>query len=128
MRIREVVYSDVGVDKFIMLLRNEIGNYARKRSPARLNWANIAQMSMKAGFEFLSDPKNGYETFKSIYDTNPTVQGLVKNFNDRGLELNVPGVPDGDAQGDGTQSATDSQAAVDKAAATAAPQQLAAQA
>lgn len=120
--------TDSGLDKFIMLLRNEIGNYARKSAPASLNWANISQLAQKAGFEFLGDPKTGYETFKSIYDTNPTIQGLIKNFNATGLELNVPGVPDEEPQGDGTQTATDSQAAVDKIAAGAAPQQLAAQA
>jgi hypothetical protein len=49
---------------------------------------------------------------------------MVKNFNDDGIELKVPGAPD-EKNPPGTQ---DSQAAVDKMAASAAPQQLAAQA
>jgi hypothetical protein len=52
---------------------------------------------------------------------------MVKNFNDEGIELNVPGAPDEEPKGNGTQSPEDSQAAVDKAAASAAPQQLAQQ-
>lgn len=115
--------TDAGLDKFILLLKNEIGSYSEKRSVAILNWANIAALAKKAGFEFLSDPKNGYETFKSIYDSSPIIQNLVKDFNDRGVELKVPGAIE--KQGSGTQ---DSQAAVDKMAASAAPQQLAAQA
>ena len=42
-------------------------------------------------------------------------------------ELNVPGAPDEEPKGDGTQNPADSQAAVDKMAASAAPQQLAQQ-
>jgi hypothetical protein len=52
---------------------------------------------------------------------------MVKNFNDKGIELNVPGAPDEEPKGDGTQDPEDSQAAVDKMAASAAPQQLAQQ-
>jgi hypothetical protein len=46
---------------------------------------------------------------------------MVKNFNDDGIELKVPGAPD-EKNSPGTQ---DSQAEVDKAAASAAPAQLA---
>jgi hypothetical protein len=51
---------------------------------------------------------------------------LVKNFNADGIELNVPGT-DKDTQTPVKQGQT-SQDAVDKMAASAAPQQLAAQA
>jgi hypothetical protein len=115
------VDTDSGLDKFIMMLRNEIGNYARKRAPAKLNWAHIAQLSQKAGFEFLGDPKDGYETFKSIYDSTPAIQAMVKDFNDEGVELKVPGAPD-EKNPPGAQ---DSQAAVDQTADSAAAGQLA---
>jgi hypothetical protein len=125
MRFYEFSGTDSGLDKFIILLRNEIGNYSKKRARASLNWATVSELAKRSGFEFLSDPKNGYETFKSIYDNNPAVQDMVKDFNDRGIELKVPGAPDEEKKGSGTQ---DSQAAVDQMAAAAAPQQLAAQA
>jgi hypothetical protein len=121
MRFFEFADSDTGLDKFVMILRNFVGRAASKKSPASMNWASLQKIAQDSGFEFAAD----YETFKSIYDSSPAIQNLVKNFNDKGVELNVPGAPDQEPQGDGTQSPQDSQAAVDKIAASAAPQQLA---
>jgi hypothetical protein len=121
MRFFEFADSDTGLDKFVMILRNFVGRAASKKAPANMNWASLQKIAQDSGFEFAAD----YETFKSIYDSSPAIQNLVKNFNDRGVELNVPGAPDAEPQGDGTQSPQDSQAAVDKIAASAAPQQLA---
>ena len=121
MRFFEFADSDTGLDKFVMILRNFVGRAASKKSPASMNWASLQKIAQDSGFEFAAD----YETFKSIYDSSPAIQNLVKNFNDRGVELNVPGAPDQEPQGDGTQTPQDSQAAVDKIAASAAPQQLA---
>ena len=67
-----------------------------------------------------------YETFKAMYDSNPAIQGLVRNFNADGIELNVPGT-DKDTETP-VKSGETSQDAVDKMAASAAPKQLAAQA
>lgn len=120
MRFFEFADSDTGLDKFVMILRNFVGRAASKKAPASMNWASLQKIAQDSGFEFAAD----YETFKSIYDTSPAIQNLVKNFNDRGIELNVPGAPDAEPQGDGTQTPQDSQAAVDKIAASAAPKQL----
>jgi len=113
--------GDAPGDKLVLVLRNYIGRAASKKAPANLNWNGLQQVLKTNGFELAAD----YETFKSIYDANPAIQSLVKNFNDRGIELNVPGAPDEEPKGDGTQTPQDSQAAVDKLAASAAPQQLA---
>jgi hypothetical protein len=121
MRFFEFADSDTGLDKFVMILRNFVGRAASKKAPASMNWASLQKIAQDSGFEFAAD----YETFKSIYDSSPAIQNLVKNFNDRGVELNVPGAPDEEPTGDGTQTPQDSQAAVDKIAASAAPQQLA---
>jgi hypothetical protein len=123
MRFFEFAGEDTG-DKLVIVLRNYIGRAASKNAPAKLNWNGLQQVLKTNGFELAAD----YETFKAIYDSSPAIQNLVKNFNDRGIELNVPGAPDEEPKGDGTQTAQDSQAAVDKIAASAAPQQLAAQA
>jgi hypothetical protein len=120
MRIFEVIDND-NVERFVIILRNFIGRAASKKTPAKLNWSGLNQLSKSSGVKLAAD----YETFKSMYDSNPVLQNLVKNFNDRGIELNVPGAPDEEPKGDGTAQPADSQAAVDKIAAGAAPQQLA---
>jgi hypothetical protein len=116
--------GDDNLEKFIIVLKNFIGRAASKKTPAKLNWAGLDQISKSSGIELAAD----YETFKSMYDSSPALQALVKNFNDSGIELNVPGAPEAQPKGDGAQEPADSQAAVDKIAASAAPQQLAAQA
>lgn len=122
MRFFEFAGDDAG-DKLVMVLRNYIGRAASKKAPAKLNWNGLQQVLKTNGFEMAAD----YETFKAIYDGSPAIQAMVKNFNDQGIELKVPGAPDEEPKGDGTQTPADSQAAVDKAAASAAPQQLAQQ-
>ena len=126
MRFFEFSGDDVGLDKFVMILKNFIGRAASKKQPAKLNWAAIQKVASDSGFEFGAD----YETFKSMYDSSPAIQGLVKNFNADGIELNVPGVAEpGDANAQSPiNSGQTSQDAVDKAAASAAPGQLANQA
>lgn len=113
--------GDDTADKLVVVLRNYIGRAASKKAPAKLNWNGLQQVLKTNGFELAAD----YETFKSMYDASPAIQALVANFNDKGIELNVPGAPSEQPKGDGTESPQDSQAAVDKIAASAAPQQLA---
>ena len=110
--------GDEVTDKLVIVLRNYIGRAASKKAPSRLNWNGLNQVLRSSGFEMAAD----YETFKSIYDTNPAVQSMVKNFNDDGIELNVPGAPNEVPNSPGTQ---DSQAAVDQTASSAAAGQLA---
>lgn len=125
MRFFEFADSNDGLEKLTIVLKNFIGRAASKKAPVKLNWNALNQISQNSGAEVAAD----YETFKSMYDNSPALQTLVKNFNADGIELNVPGVADeNEPQPDGTQSPKDSQAAVDKIAASAAPQQLASQA
>jgi hypothetical protein len=109
-------------DRLIVVLRNYIGRAASKKTPAKLNWNGLNNILTSSGFEVSAD----YETFKAMYDGSPALQKMVKNFNDDGIELNVPGAPDEEPKGDGTQTPADSQAAVDQTAASAAAGQLAA--
>ena len=117
-------FSDTGdeTDKFLMVLRNYIGRASSKKSPAKLNWNGLNQVLKTNGFELTAD----YETFKAMYDASPAVQSLVKNFNQDGIELNVPGAPESDAEKEPDQGqGQDSQAAVDQTASSAAAGQLA---
>lgn len=120
MRFFEFAGDDEG-DRFVMVLRNYIGRAASKKAPAKLNWNGLNKVLATNGFELTAD----YEAFKAMYDSMPTIQQMVKNFNADGIELNVPGAPDEEPKGDGTQTAADSQAAVDQTAASAAAGQLA---
>ena len=119
MRFFEFGGDDTG-DKFVMVLRNYIGRAASKKSPTKLNWNGLNQVLKTSGFEVAAD----YETFKSMYDSSPAIQAMVKNFNADGIELKVPGAPDADEP---TQDSETSQEKVDATADTAAPQQLAQQ-
>lgn len=116
--------GDDNLEKFIIVLKNFIGRAASKKTPAKLNWSGLDQISKTSGIELTAD----YETFKSMYDSSPPLQALVKNFNDKGIELNVPGAPKDPSEQEPTQGGKTSQDAVDQMAASAAPQQLAAQA
>jgi hypothetical protein len=120
MRFFEFSGDDEG-DRFVMVLRNYIGRAASKKAPAKLNWNGLNKVLATNGFELTAD----YETFKAMYDSIPTIQQMVKNFNADGIELNVPGAPDEEPKGDGTKSPEDSQTAVDQTAASAAAGQLA---
>ena len=122
MRFFEFADTDMGLDKFVIILKNFIGRAASKNQPSKLNWRTLQKIADDSGFEMAAD----YETFKSIYDSSPIIQNLVKDFNADGITLNVPGT-NKDTQTPVKQDQT-SQDAVDKMAASAAPQQLAAQA
>lgn len=119
MRFFEFADSNVGVDKFVTILRNFIGRASSKGEPAKLNWASLQKIASDSGFELGAD----YETFKAMYDSNPAIQGLVKDFNADGVELNVPGV-ETDADQPPVKSGETSQDAVDRIAASAAPANL----
>ncbi len=120
MRIFEFAGDD-NLDKFIVVLKNFVGRYSSKGESAKLNWKALDKITSSSGIELMAD----YETFKAMYDSSPQLQAIVKNFNADGIELNVPGAKEEEPTGDGTQQPQDSQAAVDKIAASAAPQQLA---
>ena len=108
------------IDRYVIVLKNLIGRASSKKVPAKMNWAGLNQILKSNDASIAAD----YETFKSMYDRSPAIQNLVKNFNADSIELNVPGAADDETPADGT---TDSQAAVDQTAASAAPQQLAQQ-
>jgi hypothetical protein len=121
MRFFEFAGDGDGIDKFIMILRNYVGRAASKKAPVTLNWNGLAQVTKANGFEFAAD----YETFKSMFDSTPALQSLVKDFNADGISLKVPGAPD-DQEQSPQQTGQTSQDQVDQTADTAAAGQLAA--
>lgn len=119
MRFFEFADSDAGLDKFVMILKNFIGRASSKKQPAKLNWASLQKIAGDSGFEMAAD----YETFKSMYDSSPAIQNLVRDFNADGINLNVPGT-DQDTETPVKQGETPADA-IDKIASSAAPKQLA---
>jgi hypothetical protein len=109
--------NDDSLDKFVVVLKNYIGKANGQKVPAKLNWPRLNQILQHSGSELTAD----YETFKVLYDTNPIVQRLVKNFNDDGVELNVPNAP---SEPSAMQGAETPQQAVDQQASAAVGQQL----
>lgn len=113
MRFFEFDGTGGNTDKLRVLLNNLIGSAASKKQPAKYNWAAISA---------LYNGELNYQTFNAIYNATPAIQGLVKNYNDDGVELNVPGA----TAADQPQTNLDkSKAEVGKIAAGAAANQLA---
>jgi len=114
-------FQPPSVDKFVLALKNYIGTAAIKKLPSKFNWAGFSNMLKMQGFELAGD----YKTFKTIYDQlPPNMQELVLDFNDRTIELNVPGVQQDNPD---LKPEQDSQNAVNQMAQGLAPQQLAQQ-
>jgi hypothetical protein len=114
--------DDNNTEKFVMILKNLIGRSASKKTPAKFNWNALNQFSKTSGIELAAD----YETFKAMYDATPVLQALVKNFNDKGVELNVPGAPDSEPGAEQPADGVDAQGndQIDQIAAANAEKQL----
>jgi hypothetical protein len=112
------VESSPKLDRFVLMLRNQVGRAKSNSSSVDYTWKTVGEIAKASGFEFAADR----ETFKHIYDSNPAVQKIVKNFNADGIELKVPGVSSKQNAVSGDQETA--QDKVDKTASQAAPQQL----
>lgn len=113
MRLAEFTSSS---DKFILLIKNFIGRAQSKKQPAKLNWQTLNSMLKSAGEETMD-----YESFKAMYDANPTLQPMISNFNADGIELKVPGVAD---EPEASQDAEQSQDDINQQAASVAQSQI----
>jgi hypothetical protein len=118
MRLFEFAGND-NLDKFAVLLKNILGRHASKKTPAKYNWASINRLANSSGIEITAD----YETFKSMYDSSPLLQKIIKNFNADGVELDVPGSPEYDKVSV-EKGKDDSEEAVAKMAAGAVSKQI----
>jgi hypothetical protein len=120
MRLHEFTSNQM-IDRYVVVLKNLVGRASAKKSPAKMNWEGLNQILKSNDASLAAD----YETFKAMYDQSPALQNLVKNFNSDGVVLDVPGAPDEKTKQ--SDDKKDSQDAVAKIAASAAPKQLAKQ-
>ena len=90
MRLFEVAGSELEQD-LVLLFRNQIQRANSEGAPAELSYQAIGNL-MKASGHGSFD----YGTFKSIYDSSPELQAVVKNFNEDGVVLNTQMQKDAD--------------------------------
>jgi hypothetical protein len=101
------------VDRLRLLFNTLIGQASSKKQAAKYNWAAISAL--------YKGPLT-HKTFSAIYNATPGIQGLVHDYNEDGIELNVPGAPDAEKP---QTNVDQSKADVNKIAAGAAAGQLA---
>jgi hypothetical protein len=93
MRLFEV--ADRFVDDLQTILRNEIGRSNTNHAPKTLTWLALSNMLTPFGYGDIN-----YYGFRKIYDSNPSIQPLIKNFNKDGIILGTDKDPDVDKQTD----------------------------
>lgn len=103
MRFFEFGAEGTGVDKLVTVLRNYIGHASSQKTPSKLNWMGLNKIIASSGMQMAAD----YETFQSLYDTNPVLQSLVKTIDASGIELAVPGVPGEEVPAQGGETPAD---------------------
>lgn len=111
--------SSLGADyanKIKLALNNLIGRSASKGQAANYNWEFLNSLPELQGI------KLDQRAFANLYDLYPAFAELVKNFDDTGVSLKVPGVsPEKEEPGSDIDKSKEN---VRKAAATAAQQNI----
>ena len=87
MRLFEV--ADRFADDLETLLRNLVGRGDSKHAPQSLTWPALGNMLKNMGYGGLT-----YDQFAQIYDSNPQIQPLVRDYNDQGLVLGTKEEPE----------------------------------
>lgn len=80
MRLFEV--EDRFGNDLAMVLRNLLGRADATKSSIKLSFEAISNLIKNIGYGGID-----YATFNKIYDTNPTIQAMVKDYDESGVEL-----------------------------------------
>ena len=88
MRLFEV--ADRFVDDLETILRNLVGRGDSKHAPQSLTWPALGNMLKNMGYGGLT-----YDQFAKVYDENPQIQPLVRDYNDQGIVLGTKVEPEG---------------------------------
>jgi hypothetical protein len=88
MRLFEV--ADRFVDDLETILRNLVGRGDSKHAPQSLTWPALGNMLKNMGYGGLT-----YDQFAKVYDENPQIQPLIRDYNDQGLVLGTKEEPEG---------------------------------
>ena len=77
-------FADSFVNDLQTLLRNLVGRGDSKNSPQNLSYPALSHLMKNMG-----NGEINYQIFSDIYDANPGIQQLVKNYNDQGIVLDT---------------------------------------
>lgn len=80
-----------GFGDLVLLIKNLAGRAKFKKSPMKISWSAINNMSRSYGMSAID-----YQSFQKIYDADASLQSFIKDFDETGIELSVPGVNDQD--------------------------------
>jgi len=80
MRLFEV--EDRFSNDLTMVLRNLLGRSDSKHSSIKLSYDALSNLIKNLGYGGIN-----YATFNKMYDQNPGIQAMVKDYNEAGVEL-----------------------------------------
>ena len=86
MRLFEV--ADRFVSDLETVLRNLVGRGDSKHAPQSLSYPALSNILKNMGYGGL-----GYDQFAKIYDENPQLTSLIRNYNDQGIVLGTKKEP-----------------------------------
>jgi hypothetical protein len=78
MRLFEV--EDRFASDLEMVLRNLMGRANKKGSPLEFSYAGLSNLMKNMGYGSID-----YNGFDKIYQTNPSVQAIIQNYNEDGI-------------------------------------------
>jgi hypothetical protein len=81
------------VDDLETLLRNRIGRSDAKQASQTLTWPALSNMLRGFGYGDID-----YAGFRRIFDENPSLHALIRNFNEDGLILGTDEEPESTEQ------------------------------
>jgi len=109
-----------------MALHTIKNNVEQKDKPAFLHFEKPAREDIKSGYinvnlndvmVKISAPQFNYETFKTAYDSDPSIQEYVENFSEQGIEIGANAeksdVPQGDTNNGSNKVSQMAKSAVD---------------
>jgi hypothetical protein len=101
MKIKHLVFESTDNSKLVLILKSLISKADEKQIPGNFTWDQINTFMTNIGEEEFS-----YETFKIVYDSDPSIQNLIDRFDAEGINLKTkaktPTPDQGAQQGDDT--------------------------
>ena len=82
-KISEDINSDAIESNITTALKSLINIANERNKPAKFKWDTFSKYLVNMGLDAMD-----YDTFSSLYDSDETLQSLVKNYNEKGVELN----------------------------------------
>jgi hypothetical protein len=89
MRLFEV--SDQFANELELVLRNLLGRSDEKHASMKLSYEAVSNLMKNMGYG-----KIDYQGFDNLYQGNPSLKSVVKNYNEEGIILSTKEQPEGE--------------------------------